>query len=335
MRGHALYLRRAHIYSLGIANSHVLVQHEPVRLISCSPCFLVEIAGPWITVFGAVYVQKVIVKDLTRSIYLQPDVLDPSSTDTPFQLFYALRRALRDLRQYYKSLPCQPTSSRFFPYVRSYKLPSGAIMDIDYKEPISPDESKATYLAKQGDGKEVVVKFTPTYNARAHRLLADRGFAPELIYDGTEGPRYGGLLMIVMEDAKGGTLSRLLNSSPRPPWSRLDTIITSVKQAIELLHAENLVFGDLRTPNILVDGDDVKLVDYDWCGVHGEDRYPFIINDAIDWASGVESSAIMYKAHDLHMLKNSSRTSEQGLGRGFGNIWYYILFYMHTSTVAF
>ena len=316
MRGHALYLRRAHIYSLGIANSHVLVQHEPVRLISCSPCFLVEIAGPWITVFGAVYVQKVIVKDLTRSIYLQPDVLDPSSTDTPFQLFYALRRALRGLRQYYKSLPCQPTSSRFFPYVRSYKLPSGAIMDIDYKEPISPDESKATYLAKQGDGKEVVVKFTPTYNARAHRLLADRGFAPELIYDGTEGPRYGGLLMIVMEDAKGGTLSRLLNSSPRPPWSRLDTIITSVKQAIELLHAENLVFGDLRTPNILVDGDDVKLVDYDWCGVHGEDRYPFIINDAIDWASGVGSSAIMYKAHDLHMLKKLEQNIRAGARPG-------------------
>ena len=189
-------------------------------------------------------------------------------------------------------------------------------MDINYKEPISPDESKATYLAKQGDGKEVVVKFTPTYNARAHRLLADRGLAPELIYDGTEGPRYGGLLMIVMDDAKGGTLSELLNSSPRPPWSRLDTIIASVKKAIELLHAENLVFGDLRTPNILVDGDDVKLVDYDWCGVHGVDRYPFVINDAIDWASGVGSEAIMYKAHDLHMLKKLEQNIRAGARPG-------------------
>ena len=44
----------------------------------------------------------------------------------------------------------------------------------------------------------MVVKFSLTYNAHAHRLLAGHDLAPELICDGTEGPGYGGLLMIVV-----------------------------------------------------------------------------------------------------------------------------------------
>ncbi|KAF8331812.1 hypothetical protein F5887DRAFT_994791 [Amanita rubescens] len=276
-------------------------QHEPIRSSSCSPCFLVEIAGPWITVLGAVYLQKVLIQRLAGPIYLPPQGLHPIGTiDTPLRLFSALRRALRDLTHYYESLPCQPTNSRFFPFVRSYIL-NGDRMDIEYVSPLSEDDSKAAYLAKQADGKEVVVKFVLTYNTRAHCLLAGDGLAPGLIYDGTKGPRYGGLLMVVMDYVKGGTLTELLRSSP--PKSRLDPIIKSVEKAIELLHANDLVFGDLRTPNILVDGNGAKLVDYDWCGVHQVDRYPFIIGDAIEWAEGVGPRATLHKDHDLHMLE--------------------------------
>ena len=310
MRGYAPYPRCFNINPLGITNSHILVQHEPVRLGSCSPCFLVEIAGPWITVFGAVYMQKVIVQRLAGPIYLPPQRLHPYSTiNIPLRLFYALRRALRDLRQYYESLPRQMSFSRFFPFVRSYMLPSGDTVNLDYVAPLSLDESRAVYLARQADGREVVVKFPLTYNIRAHRLLADHDLAPELIYDGTEGPRYGGLFMIVMDYVKGGTLSKFLESSPHQ--RRLDAIITSVRKAIALLHAENLVFGDLRTPNILVDND-VKFIDYDWCGVHQVDQYPFIIGDAIEWASGVGPLAIMQKDHDLYMLKRLEANTRAG-----------------------
>ena len=105
----------------------------------------------------------------------------------------------------------------------------------------------------------MVVKFPLTYNTRAHRLLADCDLTPELIYDGTEGPRY--LFMIIMDYVKGGTPQRHL------------------------------------------DNHNVKLIDYDWCGVHQVDQYPFIIGDAIEWASGVGPLAIMHKDHDLYMLK--------------------------------
>jgi hypothetical protein len=171
----------------------MLVQHETVRLASCSPCFLVEIACPWITVLGAVYMQKVIVQHLAGPIYLLPQRLHPYSTiNIPLRLFYALRRALQDLRQYYESLPRQMSFSRFFPFVRSYRLPSADTVNLDYIAPLSPDESRAIYLAKQADGREVVVKFSLTYNTRAHRLLAYHDLAPELIGHVRGGPRYGG-----------------------------------------------------------------------------------------------------------------------------------------------
>lgn len=158
----------------------------------------------------------------------------------------------------------------------------------------------------------MVVKFTSTYNVHAHRLLADKGLAPKLIYDGTEGPRYGGLIMIVMDHVKGGTtLDELLHSSSSREL--LDAIINSVTEAIKVLHAENLVFGDLRTPNILVDSDgNVKLVDFDWCGVHGVDRYPFIVGNGIDWASGVGPLAMMFKAHDIFMLEGLKARIQAG-----------------------
>ena len=59
-------------------------------------------------------------------------------------------------------------------------------------------------------------------------------------------------------------------------------IYEDVERAIALLHSGDLVFGDLRMPNIMVvpggsgadDGPRGMLVDFDWVGAHGSDRYP-------------------------------------------------------------
>lgn len=281
--------------------THVLVQYGPIRTRSCCPCFLVGISGPWITVLGAVYVQKVMVQHLVGPIYLSPQLLHPTRmVNQALKLFYALRRSLRGLRDYYSHLPPQVTTSRLFPHPQSYVDPtSNVTMNLDYLTLLS-GESRAVYLAKVDD-THVVVKFVSTYSIRAHNLLAEKGLAPMIIYDGTDGPRFGELSMIVMEYVKGDTLTQFLQSSP--PAERLDTVLASVTTAIELLHAEGLVFGDLRTPNILVDEEGhVKIIDFDWAGVDGKHQYPFIVGNGIEWAKGVGPLAIMYKSHDLFML---------------------------------
>jgi len=279
------------------------VQYGPIRTRSCCPCFLIGISGPWITVLGAVYVQKVIVQHLVGPLYLSPQLLHPTRmVDEALRLFYALRRSLRELRGHYENLPRHVTTSRLFPHAQSYVDPAGITMNLDYVTLLS-DESRAVYLAKV-DNRHVVVKFVSTYSMRAHTLLAGHDLAPGIIYDGTSPDklRHGGLSMIVMEYVTGKTLTEYLQSSPSQ--ERLDAVLKSVSKAIELLHAEGLVFGDLRTPNVLVGEDDsVKLIDFDWVGVDGEHRYPFIVGNAIEWAEGVGPLAIMYKRHDIFMLE--------------------------------
>jgi serine/threonine protein kinase len=174
-------------------------------------------------------------------------------------------------------------------------------MKLEYVTPLS-DMSKAVYLANM-DGTKVVVKFASKYNADAHRLLADNDLAPQLLYDGTDERRYGGLVMLVMEHIEGQTFSEYLGS--QPSQEQLGAVLQLVKAAVQLLHGQNLVFGDLRTPNILVDGNGrVRFVDFDWCGIHGRDKYPFIIGNGIEWANGVGPLSTMDKAHDLYMFNN-------------------------------
>jgi len=134
--------------------------------------------------------------------------------------------------------------------------------------------SKAVYLADVG-GTKVVVKFASKYNVAAHQLLVE-----------------------------GETLDQYLQS-PSPSQERLTDVLESVTAAVHLLHEHDLVFGDLRTPNILIGNDGrVRIVDFDWCGRHRIDKYPFIIGNGVDWAVGVGASSTMDKDHDLHMLNN-------------------------------
>lgn len=249
---------------------------------------------------GAVYLQKAIVQHLAGPIFLPPQRLhDPQTMDYALRLFYALRKAFQCLDKYYSCLSRQVSHARFFPHIRSYGR-SGA-MKLEYITP-PRDISKAVYLANV-DGTKVIVKFALKYNAEAHCLLADNDLAPKLLYNGANGRRYGGLIMLVMEYVEGQILGEYLHSSPSQ--EHLEAIMKLVETAVHLLHGRNLVFGDLRTPNILVDNDArVRFVDFDWCGIHGMDRYPFIIGNGIEWAGGVGPLSVMDKAHDLHMLNN-------------------------------
>src|SRR6185312_2831870 len=81
--------------------------------------------------------------------------------------------------------------------------------------------------------------------------------------------------------------------------SEHNAIVRDVEHAITLLHSHDLVFGDLRSTNIIIhkiDGETrTMLVDFDWCGQHQKSRYPPKINSAIRWPDGVESCALLDK----------------------------------------
>jgi len=47
------------------------------------------------------------------------------------------------------------------------------------------------------------------------------------------------------------------------------TIFDKVKEVVTVLHENDLVFGDLRPPNIMESEEQVLLVDFDWCAKDG------------------------------------------------------------------
>ncbi|KAF8727267.1 hypothetical protein AX14_007435 [Amanita brunnescens Koide BX004] len=141
-------------------------------------------------------------------------------------------------------------------------------------EVVSPpqlgDATTVIYTATLGDAdEEVIVKFTARYSEVAHRLLAMAGLAPRLHSCDRV---IGDLYMVVMERVDGKSVWQL-----RQEKMPLPAIISEeVSKAVGLLHENNIVFGDLRDPNILYDEpkNRVVLVDFDWPGQDGESRYP-------------------------------------------------------------
>ena len=181
-----------------------------------------------------------------------------------------------------------------FPFIQEYESKK-----FTYLSRLAPEyPEKLLYKAQLLDNRLVTVKFASTYHAQAHRLLAEHGLAPPLHYAGTEdagGLTYGGRYMVVMDFIDG-----------KPPVDSLSKRqLERVKQAIELLHAHDLVFGDLRAPNILIKDESVTFVDFDWCGKAGEARYPATLNNDVElgWPMDVGRDSVMLKEHDLSMLE--------------------------------
>ncbi|KAH9922405.1 uncharacterized protein B0H18DRAFT_518681 [Fomitopsis serialis] len=167
---------------------------------------------------------------------------------------------------------------------------------------------KSTGAGDTPDGEvEVIVKFTARYNAEAHRILAAAGLAPTLH---AIIPVCDRIFMVVMDRVEGETAWSFEQRNELLPHS----VYADVKTAVDLLHEHDLVFGDLRAPNIMCvrrsggAGSDehwsAMLIDFDWAGTHSSASYPAIMNDQLsDWIPTMRRLGLMRKEHDLGMLE--------------------------------
>ncbi|KAG6370422.1 kinase-like domain-containing protein [Boletus reticuloceps] len=148
--------------------------------------------------------------------------------------------------------------------------------------PLERDPSCMMYLAKTEEGNHVVVKFVTRYGADAYLVMAAAGFVPKLLYHGVinikdDIPSYGNTRMVVMEYVEGMTLHDAIQGK-----ICLSGFSASLRKAIEFLHHQNFVFGDLREPNIMVTPDrNVQLIDFNWAGQEGVVTYPPLISPSI------------------------------------------------------
>jgi hypothetical protein len=146
-----------------------------------------------------------------------------------------------------------------------------------------------------------VVKFTARYNPTALRILAGAQLAPTLHFCERV---IGGLYMVVMDRVDGKSIWQLQQEgTPLPAF-----VPKMVEDALRRLHEQDILFGDLRDPNILCLASKgsgkgcLSLVDFDWPGKDGQDRYPAILNQNNFWSDDVPPYGIMRKSHDLWQL---------------------------------
>jgi hypothetical protein len=294
---------------------------------------LIAAGGPWLSILGSVFTDKVIVQRLTDMKWMTlSSTEDDSRVYHNTKVFFALRECLDSLEQFYNGLSDTSTPfvdhqpySRYFPYPTSFTA-RGETTQFRYLKSLEDDAACVTYLAEEietgatGVLKKMVVKFVARYGEKVHTFLADNGHAPTLRY-------YGPLPNAQLSGASPKPVHGVLRSNimqmivmdyiePREnyPQDALQQISTILK----LLHKEGYVFGDLRTPNILFDNDDkVKLIDFNWSGRYLRDERQGQINDGEDyaryplsmstvdgmWAEGMKPLRYILPNHDWDMFK--------------------------------
>ncbi|KAI0291301.1 hypothetical protein BC826DRAFT_1106047 [Russula brevipes] len=165
-----------------------------------------------------------------------------------------------------------------------------------------PHQFRSLFVAKLVQDRtrvEVVVKFTANYNEQAHRILADEGLAPKLYACRRV---IGNLFMVVMERLEGTPMSAGIQGEYLE-----DSVFDDIRRAIGFLQRHDLVHGDLRAVNIVLDPNQAhaKLVDFDWAGKSGIDRYSLTINKselADEWHPAVVAGGPMEADHDVYAL---------------------------------
>ncbi|KAJ7241717.1 hypothetical protein B0H12DRAFT_42281 [Mycena haematopus] len=285
------------------------VTHQNIRDGCCCPSFIVGLAGPWLVVVGAVFTSQIIVQRLTDYVWLgNSRVDDDDHVLRVARILFSLQASIEELQTYYMHLEPQPFDlkhlhPRFFPSITSYHS-NGEDVVFTYISPLESDPACMTFLAAldKTANKKVVIKFVKRYGEEAHRLLARLGLAPELIYFGSisvPGLCYGGLHMIVIDYIEGKTLSDAYSDAVLPV-----RVTETISKGLDALHASDIVYGDLRRPNVMIRNQDqgIMFVDFDWSGKVGQVRYPLHLAAAVREASGAVEYDLMDKSHDRKML---------------------------------
>lgn len=209
------------------------------------------------------------------------------------RLMQALSIAHTSLRDFYRRVtgPDNPVYQPKSPYQNTYGTETH---HLTYKGTVRAHQN--VWRATCKTRGEVIVKFVKGYGEDAHRLLADSKMAPKLYHVGAADAL--GCRMVVMEYIEPKSFDTL-------SLDEEESFILAVRQAIQVLHSSDLVFGDLRTPNTLVPADGrslALLIDFDWSGKEGSVRYPVGLVEAHQWPEGAVAGAKITKAHDLEWL---------------------------------
>ncbi|KAG9049228.1 hypothetical protein FS837_010864 [Tulasnella sp. UAMH 9824] len=285
-------------------------QTSEIRNSCCCPSFVLSGAGPHLIIYGGVIADKFILQPLTEMLGLAnfPDAFGRAQCIA--KIMTAFRSCLEELERFYNKLgPTEePELAPLIPTFREYGEDKKVTLTYTSGNLISNRVGRAMFRAKatqpgEEEGTPVLVKFTAQYGREAHALLAEKGLAPQLFHYEVLENSWAVVVMYFVD---------ALDLDAAGVWDVIPIgTLEDVQEALRVLHKENLVFGDLRKPNILLCKRDVPgggtslggmLVDFDWAGKHDEKRYPPTLNPDFKWAEGMKGGGLMKKEHDIAMF---------------------------------
>ena len=168
----------------------------------CCPWLLMEVVGQEIGLSGGVFASGYsCVQPLTSNVPFLEFPQNRRMQLVQARLCMALRVGFCGLAKFYREeVPRMTLNNQAgFPHKRSF-VHNGNEVQLTYESLLHPKLLRPIFRAIRGDTKDVVVvKFTPFYGDRVHRVLAEQGFSP-LLYSCTE---MGDLFMVVMELCEG------------------------------------------------------------------------------------------------------------------------------------
>ena len=278
-----------HVQNAAYAAKYAAGQAGLLRQFSTCPTLLIELAGPNMSLSGAVFSNVVICDQLTPMVSLLWQPHSPLMIQAA-RCFAALRMALPRLLAYYDSVQSQASRQQLeFPYPTSFiASDGGGRAHFQYVQRLSSLCFKGVI---QPHGQSVFIKFCRSYSFAAHQAMAAAGYAPALL--GFEQLLQGWLLVVQQfVDAVS--------------WDEMvDKPVESLKAAVHALHAAGFVHGDLRGCNILVAAGAVSLIDFEWAGNVGKAIYPYFMNHVdIQWPDGAGDGRLVTESHDLWWLSN-------------------------------
>ncbi|KAG9045825.1 hypothetical protein FS837_005615 [Tulasnella sp. UAMH 9824] len=288
-----------------------------IRDACCCPCFLFTICGRLIGVYGAVLADDWIVQRLSELIDYGGSTDLDEEFDRATKILAALKICVADLKTFYEKLPPSsvPNASSFSPSFQTYNDDGEFRLTYTSGNLLPGRGDRAMFdallhIPQEKERVKVKVKFTRRYSELAHKLLEKESLAPRLRHCTT----VNGWTVVVM-DVVGGEDLASLGKTTISPSTRM---AKDINKAIETLHSNNLVFGDLRPPNVMActregEGGETEegamLVDFDLAGKAGETLYPKTLNPDVEWAEGAEAGMLITKDHDNQMYALLTGTS--------------------------
>ncbi|KAL5492142.1 hypothetical protein ACEPAI_3589 [Sanghuangporus weigelae] len=130
-------------------------------------------------------------------------------------------------------------------------------------------DSRLLFRAQTNDGREIIVKFSRRYSIDLHKFCAALGHAPKLLGNKKLPGGWFAVAMDLIDPVEYLAKAEITQE-------KRDSLKSVTWHLVDSFHAEGLVHGDLRSPNILYTGETAILVDFDWGGKDGEVSYPTV-----------------------------------------------------------